>query len=123
MWCHKRLWLITGVGLLVLSAHAASAQGSKFKYKASDREGNTKYLITATKATPSSTGVMTLKNARLDVYNEGEVESTITAASCDYDRSNQEATDHKKNVDSDVAPGKDVKSSVKQDDGNYCQSS
>ena len=97
MWCHKRLWLITGVGLLVLSAHAASAQGAGFKYKASDREGNTKYLITATKATPSPTGVMTLQNARLEVYGDGKVESTITAASCDYDRGN-----HKLNATGDV---------------------
>ena len=70
---------------LFLAGHA-DAQGQKFKYRAGDRAGNTKYVITADSATPQGNGVMELEKARLEVYDAGKVKTVVTADTCVYDR-------------------------------------
>ena len=74
------------LGAVSLFAVDGYSQGKEFKYRAGDRKGQTKYIITAKAATPQGPGVMKLDEAKLEVYDQGKVKTTVTADSCIYDR-------------------------------------
>jgi LPS export ABC transporter protein LptC len=65
---------------------SSSGSGKGFRYPAYDHDGSLKYEILGTKASQNANGSVSVAGVRIEVYDQGKVDTVITADSCVYNQ-------------------------------------